>query len=1131
MSSGPVPPNKDPRETLRQANEIFKALSDTLRIRVAKLRKSLTLNPTQCLALVQTATTQAVCFEHLWNLYQDPKVGRETVRQLACIPHDDKSAGLVGRLIVAIDELKKIPLPEKVLPVIVRTVAQAAANHWRELMFSGPNEANIFLNFGKVLAYASFYGHLPKVEMFNPDDILFAKVIIERSSEDPGNEYINFIRCRDIGAFRNPEALEIYYAEHRFIFADTELATPFSRRNDPWASAIFWQAIGRALASKSSTLTLASATKLIDTLSSEKLRSEFKGYLAKIYYRARLRDQDIPVVESALRELAELDSENLPGAKACLNFLRKLSATNISPTTSARGLRALAEILKDNPSAEQLEILYQFQGGKDLESLERGIFGGKLRALARTTRDRPLPEIVDELRHAHEHGLSAPDEGVILSVASIVKCILEPDAESPTLDQPDYSDRFFIAYGRWARSWCRENFGFAPNASQLFALATGIKQMEICTRNGGRGAWVELATGEGKSLVLALIAGFLHLNGKTVTVTAPNTYLSQRDAELFTPFFQQLGARTLTLQAFSDPHAVTDNGFVLYATVKELVYDRIASIGDNKPPLKGARLDALLLDEVDALLIDHGVQQHWLTRALPGLHQSPQEYEPQYWRTLYDKRAELGDDPLASAVFLAEVNQAVFGKTDPVILSFQATSATTCDRLKLAEDFALEKGHIVLIDRVETDRLLPSTVWIHGLHELMAIKFGVHKVYRSEIIGTGTPYQVVHQFRQLFCCSGTIGNQSERNELNRLYGLIGTHIPVNNPSLRRDEPTIVYRTDDELTAAIADKLKEVHATKRPILLVASSIRNAIKLRRLAPGKYQLLTDLRNYNSDKEKALEASVISMAGRAGAITVATAMVGRGTDIKLDDDALTAGGLCVVVCGIPPLQRGEAQIRRRAARQGQPGSSIVMTSLQSDKFLNELPKDVFKIISDQIGSPDYTPGSPGLAQLLDFVRNAQTLLKSTKRQMIISHQDQIDSAIARYVQATYPKIFPPQISDLTMFPGRVAELLIDHQIRNGKHRVTDAYKYADTEQFLELGRLFTVAFDKGSPPLDGGHDLDPGSQIFQSYCMRLSLLLGSEKLLAEEVFFKSLVAYREAFMTKVAEGRSLKFGEWGAS
>jgi hypothetical protein len=778
-----------------------------------------------------------------------------------------------------------------------------------------------------------------------------------------------------------------------------------------------------------------------------------------------------------------------------------------------------------------------------MTSIERAVFSYKLREFARVMPDRPVADVVAELRSASARGLNAPDEGIILATANIVKQILEqppttslPNPPSSLVNprgtrQPELSDSAWIEYGIWARAWCKEFFGFAPNTSQLFAVILGAKQMKQSLQGGGSGAWIELATGEGKSLVLALMAGFQVLQGKTVTITTPNNYLAERDGRLFAPFFSTLGARALGLDEVARPDSqLAPRKFVLYTTIKDLIYHSISMTDRGQKLLGGARLDVILLDEVDALLIDHGMQQHWVTQTIGIEPPATKAAAHEYWQEMQRRRGELSSDPLASAAYLAEVAPDKYGRVDPILLSFHAGSAFSSAYYKVGVDFAVRKGSIIPIDRVETERLLPNTVWIHGLHQIVALSRGLPTSSRGRVIGTSTPYDVVRQYGQIFCCSGTIGNQAERSELQRVYGLIGSHIPVNNTSIRVDEPLKVFRTDKELMAAIWAKLQEVHATKRPILLVADSIRRALKLRKLSPAPCQFLTDLQNRDSSGEVSSEEKIIDQAGRAGMITIATARVGRGTDIKLDSDAIAAGGLFVLICGVPELQRGEAQIRRRAARQGQPGGSLLYTSIESDRFLRGLPKDALAVFTNELKSPSYTPGDNNFYRRFEFTRNAQTLTRSTKRQLMVRYREEIREGILRYINRGSFSPSEPWVNDLLMFPGQVASLLVNHHIRTMIISPPDSSKHFGTLEFEELGRLFKECFGF-DPPLFEGRDTEDqlASDLFRTYSRLLSISLETESLLTADEICRGLWKYREDFFAQLASSKKLRLDEWG--
>lgn len=1146
MVNHPKDPDRpNPHELNARAKDVLASFPMTLRIPLTSLFKRCNLEPTQQLRFMQMYPERSGTIDLILTLAASPEIPGDTLGRIAAASLSEAAHKRFAELVRAICEVRKISMTDAFRQEVITIISEAAAITYNLPHPSTRPSGDDLIGLAVIMAEGKERGLLRDNQEIVPQDVRIVKTLLTHSLVDVVRDFYEFKRCSGAPEFYSAGQVAAYFKDHRFIVSKGELSAVIFSAPEGTAAEISLKTLGRALASKTNQVSPQNADLVLEFLSSPRLPPELAYWLIVNLAGARLTDCDLNMICALCQGLKRTTSGGL-----ARDFLQKLASQDYSPTERNRGLHLLQHIVSSEIESDDFAILSRFGEGKGISDLEQALFGRSLNNLARVVPDRPIHELVTELLRAKDRGLNAPDEAVVLETAAIISKIIKNGLDVDTLlppnlsgfdehaDPNEASKKYWETYGTWARAWCHKAFGFAPSTAQLFALILGAKQMEQAKAQGGRGAWVEFATGEGKSLVLALMAGHQVCRGKCAFVTAPNRYLANRDSELFTPMFEALGARVVEVGQVAQRTYFPPQPLVVYAAVKELIYAVIDLTAKGRPVLSHGSGKVILLDEVDALLIDNGTRQHWRYKGGSQNYPALSEKLLQYWKRLYRHRDQLSSDHLASAAYLAAKEPEVFGGINPVLLSLHSRSASLSLQLKIGVDYALSGGEVVVIDRVETERLLPHSVWIHGLHQLVAVGKGLPPPERGELIGASSPYEMLSLFGEIFCCSGTIGNQSERDELRNTYCLTGSHIPSNNRSQRIDHSLHLYRTDSELWAALLKNVADVHSLGRPILVVAGSIRQAFEIRRLlarnisliqGSSGIQLITDLENRATDGQSVSEELLVDCAGQAGMITVATAMVGRGTDIRLSEESVKAGGLHVIVCGTPNLQRGEAQIRRRAARQGQPGSSIVLASLQSDRFIRSLPVAAQEILSKELNSRGYQAGSERLSDIFDFCRNAITLLQSTKRQIMVDHRTQIQKAVSRYLDDHRGQSDMDSREDLNLFPAEVAGLVINHLIKAKKIPSILKESEHEREEFLELDRLFEEAFHTKPPPL-GSLD-DAAAKLYELFAHNLRVNIAAATYLGEERFYAALISYAAEFRAQVAAQKRLTFGGWEGS
>ncbi|MFN0315782.1 MAG: hypothetical protein ACKVQA_12180, partial [Burkholderiales bacterium] len=463
------------------------------------------------------------------------------------------------------------------------------------------------------------------------------------------------------------------------------------------------------------------------------------------------------------------------------------------------------------------------------------------------------------------------------------------------------------------------------------------------------GKLAEMATGEGKTLASAIATATAAMAGIPVHCITANDYLVTRDTLLMGPLYERLGLTVGCVIQGQEPPArrAAYACDVTYCTAKELVFDylkdsmqlgrskhdllnRVRSIspqetGWQEPLLRG--LCMAIVDEADSVLLDEAATPLILARTrqdegesknLPHALRMAKNLRPGEHFTLSGQQAELSD-----------LGKEATGKLAGVWPDSRQREEVICQALAALylyqrdHDYVLRAGKVCIVDQT-TGRLAQGRVWARSLHQLMEIKEGCN------ITGTqDTLAQITFQrfFPRYWCLAGTSGTLSEaRAELMTSYGLGVRRVPLRRPSQRRDFGMRVFASRAEKWRQVIREVKRVHGLGRPILIGTHSVADAEHLSKMLAQAGLVHQTLNALQDDAE----AQIIARAGEAGAITVATNMAGRGTDIALGDGVAAMGGLHVISCQLNPEARIDRQLHGRAGRQGDPGTVRTILCLE---------------------------------------------------------------------------------------------------------------------------------------------------------------------------------------------------------
>ena len=471
-----------------------------------------------------------------------------------------------------------------------------------------------------------------------------------------------------------------------------------------------------------------------------------------------------------------------------------------------------------------------------------------------------------------------------------------------------------------------------------------------------QGRIAEMKTGEGKTLVGTLPVYLNALEGKGVHVVTVNDYLAKRDAEWMGQVYTFMGLTVgVVLNGMSSEERQQAYGCdITYVTNNELGFDYLRdnmAIYKNQLVLRG--LHYAIIDEVDSILIDEARTPLIISGQCD---KSTRIYEA---CDILAKQMTRGKDvedlskiDAIMGIEQEETGDFVVNEKDKIVnLTAQGIEKTEkffhlknladpenleiqhCIILALRANNLMQKDHdyivrddeVMIVDEF-TGRVMPGRRYSDGLHQAIEAKEHVKVKRESKTLATITFQNFFNKFDKKCGMTGTA--LTEEQEFREIYGMDVIVIPTNRPVQRIDHNDAVYKTKREKFNAVVESVKEAHAKQQPVLVGTITIETSEMLSRMLRKE----GIPHNVLNAKNHELEAQIVAQAGQHGAVTIATNMAGRGTDIKLDDEAKAAGGLKVVGTERHESRRIDNQLRGRSGRQGDPGESRFYISLEDD-------------------------------------------------------------------------------------------------------------------------------------------------------------------------------------------------------
>jgi preprotein translocase subunit SecA len=458
-----------------------------------------------------------------------------------------------------------------------------------------------------------------------------------------------------------------------------------------------------------------------------------------------------------------------------------------------------------------------------------------------------------------------------------------------------------------------------------------------------RGHLVEMQTGEGKTLAAIFPAFLRALGGRGVHVLTFNDYLARRDAAWMGPLYRFLGLTVSAVQEGMSPgqRRRAYAADVTYVTAKEAGFDLLRDLLCREPgDLVQRPFHFALVDEADSLLVDEarvplviaagesrGEDSSYrmaeiVRRLEPEIHYRIDEYGRNV--DLTEAGMQRAESLLGCGDLLAAEN---LDALTEINCALHAASLLTRDI-----DYILRHGKIEMVDEF-TGRLVEDRHWPDGLQAALEAKEGLEHRPEGRVLGSIS----LQHFLQLYpgLCGMTGTAQPAAEELEDLYGLDLVVIPPNRPCIRRDLPDVVFTHQEAKTRGLVEEIRRVHATGRPILVGTLSVAESDRLAR-ALRDAGVTCRVLNARTDER---EAGIVARAGAPGAVTISTNMAGRGTDIRLGGEheeererVVALGGLYVIGTNRHESVRIDQQLRGRAGRQGDPGSTRFFVSLEDD-------------------------------------------------------------------------------------------------------------------------------------------------------------------------------------------------------
>jgi preprotein translocase subunit SecA len=509
--------------------------------------------------------------------------------------------------------------------------------------------------------------------------------------------------------------------------------------------------------------------------------------------------------------------------------------------------------------------------------------------------------------------------------------------------------------------------------------AIGLRHYDVQLVGGivlHQGKIAEMKTGEGKTLVASLPLYLNALEGRGAHLVTVNDYLARRDAGWMAPVYHRLGLSVGVIVPgppgqvppglIYDPEYVDEThpdprlqhfrpcerqeayrADITYGTNNEFGFDYLRdNMATDLAQCVQRELRYAIVDEVDSILIDEARTP--LIISGQGQESTDKYYEYARYAARLNPEEDYMVDEKHKSVSLTEEGISKMERwtgiqniydLEHVVEAHQVNQALKAKALFFRDrDYLVRDGEAVIVDEF-TGRTMPGRRWSDGLHQAIEAKEGLKVQQEMKTLATITLQNYFRLYGKLAGMTGTALTEAE--EFHKIYGLEVVVIPTNRPMVREDFPDVIYKTEESKYNAVIDEIVEMNKQGRPVLVGTVSVEKSERLSRLLEKR----GIAHNVLNAKQHEREAAIVAEAGQRSAVTIATNMAGRGTDIVLGEGVAGLGGLHIIGTERHESRRIDNQLRGRAGRQGDPGSTRFFISLEDDLMR------IFGPAADRIG------------------------------------------------------------------------------------------------------------------------------------------------------------------------------------
>ncbi|HPO81668.1 MAG TPA: preprotein translocase subunit SecA [bacterium] len=511
------------------------------------------------------------------------------------------------------------------------------------------------------------------------------------------------------------------------------------------------------------------------------------------------------------------------------------------------------------------------------------------------------------------------------------------------------------------------------------------------------GKIAEMKTGEGKTLVATMPAYLNALTGEGVHIVTVNDYLAKRDRYWMGPVYEALGLKVGLLQHDSSPAERRDayNSDITYGTNTEFGFDYLRdNMALSRDELVQRGFNYAIVDEVDSILIDEARTP----LIISGVADKPTRLYYQFAQIARNlvRDMDYTVDEKLKTVILTEAGVRKVEKMlnidnlyevgDIDYPSYLMAALKAKELFKKDVDYVIKDGEVIIVDEF-TGRLMYGRRYSDGIHQAIEAKEGLKIRQEAQTLAYITLQNYFRMYKKLAGMTGTAA--TEADEFLKIYGLEVIVVPTHKPMIRIDYPDAVYKTEKAKVRAIINEIAELYKMGRPVLVGTRSIEKS----ELLSSMLKRLGIPHQVLNAKYHEKEAEIIANAGQKGSVTIATNMAGRGVDIVLGDGVVELGGLHIIGTERHESRRIDNQLRGRAGRQGDPGSSRFYISLE-DELMRLFGSDKIRGVMDKLGVDEDQPIEHSI--ISKAIENAQKKVESYHfdiRKQLLEYDDVMET------------------------------------------------------------------------------------------------------------------------------------------